>query len=178
MRIERAAPEDAGKVLEIIDLCKRQMQAAGSDQWNDFYPNLEIVQEDANAGNLYTLQLGDGEPLAGAICLNEAQSPEYSKVAWRYQSARVLVIHRLCVRPDFQKNGAARMLMDFAEAFALRHGYDAVRLDTYTGNPRAVKLYLQRGYERAGQVTFRARRLPFDCFEKAVKPTSCSCAVS
>jgi len=175
--IERARPHEASVAMEIITLCKEQMRAGGSDQWNDYYPRLEIVQEDANAGSLYLLR--NGRVYAGAICLNEAQSPEYAKVTWRYTEGRVLVIHRLCVRPERQGNGAAWKLMDFAEAFALREGYGAIRLDTYTGNLRALALYERRGYERVGQVTFPARRLPFDCFEKAVARLSFSpCAPS
>jgi len=175
MYIEKASPADAPRVMEIIDLCRQQMRAAGSDQWNDFYPRLEIVQEDANSGSLYVLR--DDAVYAGAICLNEVQPLEYESLSWRYKG-RALVVHRLCVRPDRQSTGAARMLMDFAEAFAPEAGYSVIRLDTYTGNARALSLYERRGYELAGQVTFPARKLPFVCLEKPVPTPSCSSAAS
>ena len=90
--------------------------------------------------------------------LNEWQSPEYVELTW--DRARPLVVHRLCVHPERQKTGAARILMDFAETEAARRGYDSIRLDTYTGNPRAVALYERRGYRIAGYVRFRRRKLP------------------
>jgi len=43
-----------------------------------------------------------------------------------------------------------------------------IRLDAYTGNPRALALYEKRGYQRIGQAYFPRRELPFDCFEKVV----------
>jgi ribosomal protein S18 acetylase RimI-like enzyme len=95
--------------------------------------------------------------------LNEMQSPEYAQLSW--QRSNPLVVHRLCVRPDRQGSGAARQLMDFAERFAAQHGYDSIRLDTYSGNPRAITLYERRGYRLAGYVRFRRRKLPFLCFE-------------
>ena len=176
MYIEKASPADAPRAMEIIDLCRRHMRAGGSEQWNDFYPRIEIVQEDADTGSLYILRDGDAD--IGAICLNEAQPPEYETLSWRYTTGPVLVIHRLCVRPDCQAKGAARRLMDFAEAFARQERYHAIRLDTYTGNPRALALYDRRRYERVGQTVLGARRLPVIVFEKRVSMSSCSYAAS
>jgi GNAT superfamily N-acetyltransferase len=164
--IEQAAPHEAPLAMEVIGLCREQMRASGSDQWNDLYPRLEIVQADANAGALYLLR--DDEVCIGAVCLNEVQPAEYAALPWRYNPARILVVHRLCVLPERQGRDAARQLMSFAGALALREGYGAIRLDTYTGNPRAVALYVLLGYEKTGQVIFPARRLPFDCFETRI----------
>lgn len=151
--------------MEIINRCKEQMHAAGSDQWDDWYPTTAVVEEDIRAGSLFVLR--DGSGYIGAVCLNEIQSPEYAAVAWQYPGP-VLVVHRLCVHPARQGAGGARALMNFAEDFAAAKGYRAIRLDTYTGNPRALALYESRGYERAAQVSFPRRKLPFDCFELAV----------
>jgi ribosomal protein S18 acetylase RimI-like enzyme len=176
MRIEKALPAEAPLVMEIIDLCRKHMRAGGSEQWNDLYPRLEIVQEDADSGSLYVLRDGDAD--IGAVCLNELQPPEYKNLGWRYTAGPALTIHRLCVRPDCQAKGAARELMDFAEAFALQKHYHAIRLDTYTGNPRALALYDKRGYERVGETVLGTRRLPVIVFEKRVSTSSCSSAVS
>ena len=58
--------------------------------------------------------------------------------------------------------------MDFAESFAMEHGFSCIRLDAYTGHPPALALYERRGYDRVGQVYFPRRELPFDCFEKTI----------
>jgi len=97
------------------------------------------------------------------------QPEEYRPLRWRWTGGRVLVIHRLCVHPEWQRQGIARHLMDFAENYASDHGFACIRLDAYTGNPRALALYERRGYERAGQTFFPRRRLPFDCFERIVQ---------
>ena len=167
MEILPAALRDAPSVMRIIDACKRHMQAGGSDQWDDVYPDLCVVEQDARTGTLFVLR--DSSEPVGAVCLNEVQPAEYALLPWRYQG-RILVIHRLCVLPERQGTGASRVLMDFAEGYAARHGYDAIRLDTYIGNPRALALYDRRGYRRAGQVSFPRRRLRFECFERAIFP--------
>ena len=58
--------------------------------------------------------------------------------------------------------------MDFAESFAMEHGFSCIRLDAYTGHPPALALYERRGYDRVGQVYFPRRELPFDCVEKTI----------
>jgi ribosomal protein S18 acetylase RimI-like enzyme len=59
--------------------------------------------------------------------------------------------------------------MEFAENYAIEQRFSCIRLDAYTGNPRAIALYEGRGYERIGQTYFPRRKLPFDCFEKTLE---------
>jgi ribosomal protein S18 acetylase RimI-like enzyme len=166
MSIARGIPQDVAAVMEIVALCIRQMHDAGSDQWDNIYPDRAVIDSDVQSGCLFVFR--DGESIAGAIVLNEIQSPEYTTVNWRLPDPRPLVIHRLCVRPDWQSKGAGRQLMDFAENFAATNGYASIRLDTYTGNPRAVALYERRGYQIAGYIRFPRRKLPFICFERSI----------
>jgi len=64
-------------------------------------------------------------------------------------------------------------MMVFAESFAANHNFSCIRLDAYTGNPRALALYERLGYQQAGQVFFPRRELPFACFEKKTNEESC-----
>jgi ribosomal protein S18 acetylase RimI-like enzyme len=73
------------------------------------------------------------------------------------------------VHPDWQQRGVGRHLMEFAEQYAVEHGFRCIRLDAYTGNPRAITLYERGGYDKIGQIYFRGRSLPFDCFEKVLE---------
>ena len=163
-RIGRATMAEVPRVAEIIELCKQQMHASGSDQWDEIYPTEAVVAADARADSLFTGWL-DGL-CAAAVCLNEQQAAEYAGLNWRDSGGRPLVIHRLCVDPALQNRGIAARLMDFAEDFARQNSYTSIRLDTYTGNPRALALYERRGYTRTGQIRFPRRRMMFDCFEK------------
>jgi ribosomal protein S18 acetylase RimI-like enzyme len=166
MEVAIGTPGDVAAVTEVATLCVAQMRASGIDQWDEIYPGHDVFAADAESGHLYVLR--SGGIVAGSIVLNEIQAPEYTTVAWRWPDHRPLVIHRLCVRPDYQRQGAGHRLMDFAESFAASRAYPSIRLDTYTGNPRAVTMYERRGYLAAGFVRFPRRRLPFICMEKAL----------
>ncbi len=153
--------------MRIIALCIQHMRARGINQWDEIYPNLQVVEDDARSGSLFLVRQ-DGQCIA-AVGLNDVQPDEYRMLPWRCETGRALVIHRLCVHPNWQQRRTGRLLMDFAEAFAKEHGFSCIRLDAYTGNPQALGLYERRGYHRIGQAYFPRRELPFYCFERMVE---------
>jgi ribosomal protein S18 acetylase RimI-like enzyme len=168
MQIERAALSAALGVMQVITLCVAHMRAQGIYQWDEIYPNLQVVEEGARSGSLFVIRQEGG--CVASVCLNELQPEQYRSLPWRCTQGRALVIHRLCVHPEWQRRGAGRHLMDFTESFAREHGFSGLRLDCYTGNPRALALYERRGYQRVVQASFPRRELPFDCFEKMIMP--------
>jgi ribosomal protein S18 acetylase RimI-like enzyme len=79
-----------------------------------------------------------------------------------------LIIHRLSVHPEFQGKGVAKEILKFIEACAFENNYSSIRLDAYSGNERALKLYENFGYKKAGQFMYPKRDLPFYCYEKNI----------
>ena len=164
MRIERAEPRAVPEIMRLIEMCVAQMRSQGNFQWDEVYPSQPIFEEDARAGTLFVVR-EDGQGVA-CVCLNDTPSPEYQSVSWSDPGGAVLIIHRLAVHPQWQRRGIARQILVDAEQYARERGFACLRLDVYTGNPRAMALYPRQGYRRAGQVWFPRRPLPFDCFEK------------
>lgn len=159
-----ACNDDFESVMTLIKHCIGDMESHGIFQWNDFYPSAEIIRGDIESRSMHILK--DGIDCIGMIVINEEQSPEYEQLRWTDVSGRYLIIHRLAVSPEWQRKGVGQRLMDCAENFALERNYTSIRLDAYTGNPRALALYERRGYEKAGQLYFPRRELPFNCYEK------------
>ena len=66
-----------------------------------------------------------------------------------------MVLHRLCVHPDFQGQGVARQAMDYLENEVRARGIQTIRLDAFSQNPTALHLYESRGYQKAGEISYR-----------------------
>ena len=147
----------------IVARCVADLRAHGIDQWDDVYPNEEVLNEDVRSGTLYVAE-ENGIPIA-AVCLNDDQPDQYRSVPWRCAEGRALVVHRLCVDPVHQRRGLGRRLMEFAGEFARRRGYRSIRLEVYSNAPAALALYSRLGYVCVGQIRFPRRRLPFNCLE-------------
>ena len=164
MIIQKANINDHGIIMNIIRDAITDMVARGIDQWDDIYPNAEVIRNDLGAGTLYVCI--DESIIKGIIVLNEYQDKEYQSLNWQYTSGKHLIIHRLCIDPKYQGHGIARLMVDFAEQYGRENHYQSIRLDAFIHNKRACKLYEQAGYGIAGTVTFRKGE--FYCFEKGL----------
>ena len=148
----------------ILKDATRRMDEQGIPQWDEIYPNKEMLAEDIEKQQLHVIET-EGR-VAGLIAINEDQPPEYSSISWKYPG-RALVVKRLTISPSRQRRGLASRLMDFAEETAAAARYDCIRLDAFALNPVSCSLYEKRGYRKAGTVHFRKGE--FHCYEKAVK---------
>ncbi len=166
MDIIKAQKQDLSDIVDIISKCIKHMESQAIYQWNKFYPNSDIIENDIKSEDCYVLK--DSGKCVAYVAINEEQSPEYSQINWFTDGRKVLVIHRLSVDPEFQRKGIAREILKFIEDFATKNNYSCIRLDAYSGNEKALKLYENFGYKRAGQIYFPLRDLPFYCYEKLV----------
>jgi GNAT superfamily N-acetyltransferase len=168
MEIVRASSEYIKEVLELVRECIKYMNDQGVDQWNDQYPQPEIFLSDIEKDSLYIIK--NEEMITGIIVLSEEQDKQYDQIEWTDKFGKVLLIHRLAVHPKWQKKGIAQKLMDFAESYAKENGYSSIRLDTYSQNPRSLKLFEKRNYERkSGHVHFPECKEPYYCYEMLLK---------
>lgn len=160
--VRLAEQSDIAGLTTLLSDCISNMNAIGLDQWDEIYPGEKKIWSDILGKQLYVF-FGDDQ-LVASLVLNDYQDPEYSEIAWRYPSAKVAVVHRLMVSPTHEGNGFASTAMRFAEDEAVRQGYTTIRLDAFSVNQRALRLYQRLGYEDVGAVKFRKGW--FRCFEK------------
>lgn len=162
--IRRAKLHEIPEILLITRACAANMAAQGIYQWNDTYPDQEVLERDFARQELFILK--DAGQLIGSIVASSFQDPEYQSVAWLTPDTNSIYIHRLAVRPDRQGKGYARQLMDFAEDLGRITGALSIRLDTFSRNQRNRNFYEQRGYQRLGDIYFpKQSRFPFYCYE-------------
>lgn len=156
--------QDINEVMCLIKEVISEMENNEISQWDDVYPDYKIIFDDIHTGAMFGIF--KNLELAGIVVLDKNQSPEYSSVEWEFESGNPLVMHRLCVRPKFQRQGVAKQLLKFSEQFSDNNSYTSIRLDAFSGNPSALNLYENNGYLKRGMVTFR--KGDFYCYEKAL----------
>jgi ribosomal protein S18 acetylase RimI-like enzyme len=151
------------EVMIIIKNVIADMNEKGINQWDDVYPNMEIITNDIESNTAFGYF--DENMLVGYIALNENYSPEYDLLNWK-SSGNPLIIHRLSVAPQNQGKGIAKKCIRFAEEYAKKYNFKSIRLDAFSDNPGALRLYENLNYEKAGTITFR--KGIFVCFEKLI----------
>jgi GNAT superfamily N-acetyltransferase len=160
-----ATVDDVPGLVELLRACVSAMRESGIDQWDDAYPTESVIRRDIAAQSMYVALAGDA--VAGVVVLNEFQDSQYADVSWQFEGERIGVVHRLMVDPRVQGRGFARDIMGFIERRAAEVGYDVLRLDAFSQNPRALRLYEALGYRDAGPMTLR--KGVFRGFEKRLR---------
>lgn len=164
--IRLAKTEDIEKTFAVYHETKQDQFKNVFFQWTENYPNIDTITNDIENGYLYIIEIE--KEIIGAINISKVQEKEYATVDWKEASNSVLVVHRLVIRPDYQRQGFASILMDFAESYATQNKYSFIRLDAYSVNEHVIKFYNKRGYSKRGEVFFPEREFPFFCLEKEV----------
>mgnify|MGYP000508600728 CR=1 FL=1 len=153
------------EIIALTKACGLHMRENGIDQWDENYPDRASIKKDLDTKTLFAYR--EDDRILGIVVLNEKQDEEYGEINWSTSDTdKNIVVHRLAVHPDQQGNGIARKIMDFAEQYAKEQNYDAIRLDTFSQNPRNQRFYTKRGYTDLGPVYLKYKKdHPYFCYE-------------
>ena len=147
-----ATPQDMDAVYAVYRDAIADMNANGIPQWDAIYPNPSILDADLGKGELYVGVTEQG--VVAAVVLNEECDAAYQVPSWEGGEPCVIV-HRLCVSPQAQGGGVGRGLMGEVENWATVRGYRDIRLDTFSLNPHALRMYDKLGYTKRGEAIWR-----------------------
>lgn len=167
MQIEyrAACTEDLKEICELVQNAINKMIEHNILQWDELYPDEQILCQDIYKKQLCVGMI-DGK-IAVIYVLNQECEDEYKNGRWKYEDKSYAIIHRLCVNPVFQNTGVARTTMLHIEREALEKGFQAIRLDVFSENPIALKLYNDLGYCEVGHADWRKGR--FYLMEKYIQ---------
>lgn len=167
--ISSGKTHEVDTILALTRACGKHMRENGIDQWDENYPDRENLLKDLETETLFAYR--EADIILGIVVLNEAQDEEYREIKWSTNdNDRNIVVHRLAVLPEHQGKGIARKIMDFTEEYASNNAYDAIRLDTFSQNPRNQRFYTNRGYTDLGAVYLKYKKEhPYYCYERLLK---------
>lgn len=154
---------DLSQTLEVLEEVKQYMFSQGIDQWDESYPNKDIISNDIQKKQAYIYT--ENEQILAYMVLNEEYDIEYDDLNWNTPTP-FIVIHRLFVKPTAQGKGISSQMIQYAEEYAKTNMYACIRFDAYSLNNTANAVYLKKGYTLVGTVQFR--KGVFNCYEKAL----------
>ena len=132
-KIRRAAPRDVGMVQRVsadayIPAYMSVLGTIPKPATEDYRPRIE-------RGEVWILEI-EGEP-TGIVVLEG--------------NAEHLLIYSIAVKPDAQRKGYGRALLDFADKRAIELGLHEVRLYTNEQMQRNLLLYRRHGFVEVGR---------------------------
>lgn len=168
----KARMTDLPALLQLTRECVASMRAAGNPQWDDSYPNAEVISKDIAAQTLEVLCDGShaenaAAPLIGCITVDRFMHPLWAGLDWRFPPDSAAAVHRLMISPSHRGQGLAKLAMAYAEALATTWGCRSMRLDCFCQNKPGHALYPGLGYRFSGIAIMRVGE--YSGFEKALE---------
>lgn len=166
LQFRKAVPEEIPVIWEILQQAIRRRKSDGSNQWQDGYPNRDVVQGDIDRGVGFVLTTNDAIIGYSAVIIND--EPEYARIRGRWNTnGDFVVIHRIAISDGYLGQGLAGEILNFAADFARSKGIYSLRADTNYDNPAMLRTFLKLGFVYCGEVYFRgSARL---AYEKVLK---------
>lgn len=147
--LRHSTQKDIPVIMEVISLAQEYFRKQGIDQWQNGYPNTEVISNDVSNGSSYVL-LQDEQILATAVILFDAD-PNYTHIDGRWITGNpYVVIHRIAVRPEYKGRNMAGWIIEKAEQMCTEKGFTSIRIDTHQENRSMQQVALKSGFLYCG----------------------------
>ena len=161
--IRQAMAGDIDAVMEIIAEARGTIAALGIDQWQDGYPQREIIEKDVSEGVSYCIENTENGEILATFGVFEAGDPLYDKIfdgAWRTgDSLSVLkdgvsytAIHRVAISVKSRGQGLSTAMIDFVANKAKSIGKKSLRIDTHEGNVVMRRMLEKHSFVHCGTI--------------------------
>lgn len=150
----KAQAAEKPQIWKIIQQAIVRRKQDGSQQWQDGYPNEEVIQRDIERGIGYVLLMGDTIVGYTAILFNDEPAYGDLKGTW-LSTGDFAVVHRIAISDDYLGKGLAQKIMLLTEEIASQNKVFSVKVDTNFDNMAMLRIFDKLGYTYCGEVTFR-----------------------
>lgn len=153
INFRKAEKSDINEIAVFVENAIKVMDSQKIFQWDEIYPTKEDFEDDFSNDNLYVGQING--KLAVVFTLNNLSDEEYKNGNWQYPEKPYIVIHRLCVNPEFQNKGVGHNTILYIEELLKNKGIQAIRLDAFSQNPYSLRMYDKLGFKKVGEASWR-----------------------
>lgn len=150
VKFRLASIVDINQILAIIKDAQNFLEAFNIDQWQNNYPNKEVITVDINNEESYVVEI-EGEIVAtlAIIFRSEATYNNIYQGSW-LSDQNYVTIHRIAIDNKYKGKGISTLIIEEAEKLALKKDIWSIRVDTHTDNIMMQKYLLNNNFVYCG----------------------------
>jgi GNAT superfamily N-acetyltransferase len=153
MTLRKAIAEEVPLIWEILQQAIAQRKQDGSKQWQNGYPNEQVVRDDISSGYGYVLETSGS--IVGYAAIIFDVEPAYTAIEGHWLTdGDYVVIHRVATANAVKGRGMATELFRMIEDLCRGRGVYSIRVDTNFDNVPMLKIVDRLGYSYCGEVFF------------------------
>lgn len=151
MKLISATTHELSAIMEIIGHAQAYLASLGIDQWQNGYPNEEVIKKDIANGETYVVL--DNTTVMATAMFSTRGEPTYKKILGQWltdANAEYGVIHRMAVHDCYRSKGVAKFIFMTFESYLKERGINSMRIDTHQDNIGMQQLLNRMGYIYCG----------------------------
>jgi len=166
MTIKQTTLLQLNDLLSLFAEARGTIAKLGIDQWQDGYPNREVVEADILSGCSHAVTID--HKLVGTFVLLFDGEPTYEVITdgkWLTDGqGSYTAIHRVAVAVASRGKGVSSAILAYAEARAKEKGHVSLRIDTHEGNVVMRRMLEKHGFVHCGTVYLQngAKRVAYE----------------
>ncbi|MGI6140515.1 MAG: GNAT family N-acetyltransferase [Caldicoprobacterales bacterium] len=170
MLLRKSTPDDLTGIMDIIKQAQTYMNENGIDQWQDNYPDENVISNDIK--NCYSYVLVEKGILIGTAAVLFDGEKTYDSIhdgEW-LTSGKYAAVHRVAVSSAYRNTGAAAAMMKHIEQLCVQNEVYSIKIDTHEDNLPMRKFLGKCGFQYCGIIYLEdgSKRLAFEKLLKLV----------
>lgn len=165
--LRKATYSDKEIIWEILQQAILKRKNEGSEQWQQGYPNPEVIVDDITNG--YAFVCVNEEQVLAYVALIFEGEPAYDSIdgKWLTESNDFAVIHRLATLQSQAIKGVGTWVLKALELEVESQGVASIRVDTNFDNVGMIRVFEKLNYQYCGEVLLKGS--PRRAYEKIIK---------
>lgn len=164
MNFRKSVKSDMPEIMKIIKQAQDYFKDQGINQWQNNYPNEEVISNDILRGDSYILE-NNGTVVATTVISFEKEK-NYNTIyngKW-ITNEEYAVIHRIAVDNNSKGLGVSHFLINYAKKLCMQRGVNSIKVDTHHENIPMRKLLQSSGFKYCGIIHLEdgAERMAFE----------------
>ena len=168
MKFRKTHIDDIDDIMKIIDQAQRYFKENGIDQWQNNYPNKDVIINDLNNDESYVLADEEKVIATAAISFNGENTYDTIYDGKWISNNKYAVIHRIAVDNNYKGKGISTRIIKEVEGLCIDKKVNSIKVDTHEDNISMQNLLKKNDFKYCGVIYLKdnSKRI---AFEKIIK---------
>lgn len=150
MKFRKAVKADINSIMNIISQAQEYFRKQGINQWQDNYPNSEIISNDIDNNYSYVLLKEDNIVATAAVSFDGEKTYDSIYEGQWISNNEYAVIHRIAVSNNFKGLGLSSQIIKNVEELCLKKGVYSIKVDTHEENLSMQRMLKKNKFQYCG----------------------------
>jgi uncharacterized protein YqgV (UPF0045/DUF77 family) len=165
MEFRKTVEADIDSIMKIIKQAQDYFKEKGINQWQNNYPNVEVISNDVAEKNSYVLVQNNDIVATAVVSFNGERTYESIYEGKWISNKEYAVVHRIAVNNNHKGLGLLSKIIKNVEEVCIEKGVSSIKVDTHEQNLSMQKLLRKNKFEHCG-IIYLDDNSPRIAFEK------------